>query len=227
MIIIMSTPVGGDNKRHREERALEQFPEANESDALIPSPFEYLTRPYQATLQHPTLCSNCKMMKYLLNHVMTPERTVFFEQLVAVLDKLKDEQAECHSDEMGTTLVWNEETGKVWLTVRKFPYLSVNATVKTTQLWQAYMDDCESNGFTHSFYFDEDEDVCEFRVNNVAEMMLAAREMQTLNWFRLNWLQQKTDRRLVLAMGQHPRLGAGNPIATLDDGIVQAIAKLL
>ena len=158
---------------------------------------------------------------------MTPERTVFFEQLVAVLNELKDEKAECHSGEIGKTLVWNEETGKVWLTVRKFPYLSVNATVKTTPLWQAYMDDRERNGIRHCFYFDVCEHVCEFRVNSIAEMMVAARKMQTLNWFRLNWLQQKTDRRLVLAMGLHSRLGAGSPIARLEDGIVQAIAKLL
>lgn len=154
------------------------------------------------------------------------QETIFLA-LMEYLEELKDEKVECTPGDIGQTLEWTEETGKVKLTVRKLPFLSVNATVKTTPLWQEYMDNRLRNGIRPRFYFDEDEDVYEFRVNNVADVTAAAREMQYLNWLRLNWLQQKTDRRLVLAMGLHSRLGAGSPISNLEDGILQAIAKLL
>lgn len=159
-------------------------------------------------------------------HYAQLTQIAIYSQLVAVLDDLKDEKAECHSCEMGKTLVWTEETGKVWLSVRRFPYISVNATVKVTPLWQEYMEDRKRTGIA-GFFFDEEEDLCEFRVYTMGDRMAAAREMQILNHFRLNWRQIKEDRRLALAMGLHSRLGAGSPIALLEDCILQAIAKLL
>lgn len=167
------------------------------------------------------------MMAHLIAMATTPFSRTAFEQLLGVLEELKDEQATEHTCEIGKTLVWDEETGKVLLTVRKVPYLSVNVTVKTTPLWEEYMDDRERNGMHNRFYFDEFEDAFEFHVNGVDDLLCAAREMHHLNWLRLNWLQQKTNRRVVLAMGRHSRLGADSLLAELDDGILQIVASML
>ena len=51
--------------------------------------------------------------------------------------------------------------------------------------------------------------------------------MHHLNWLRRNWLQQKTDRRMVLAMGKHSRLGASSRLAVLDDNVLRVIASML
>lgn len=167
------------------------------------------------------------MMARLIALVTTPFSRTAFNELLGVLKELKDEQATEYSDKYGKTLVWDEETGKVLLTVRKFAYVSVNVTIKTTPLWEEYMDDRERNGIRTRFYFDQFEDVFEFRVKDFFDLVCAAREMRHLNWLRLNWLQQKTNRRVVLAMGRHSRLGADSLLAGLDDGILQIVASML
>jgi hypothetical protein len=157
----------------------------------------------------------------------TPFSQEAFTQLIAQLETLKDENAKEDSSRMGKTLSWNEKTGKVFLTVRNFPYLSVNVSVMTTPLWKEYMDSRELNSIENQFYFNEHEDAYEFHVNTPLDLICAIKEMRFLNWLRLNWLQQKTDRRTVLAMGAHPRLGVDSPLALLDAGILEAIAKQL
>ena len=169
-------------------------------------------------------------MLAFLNKLQTPPSPFSqeaFTQLIAQLETLKDENAKEYSSSMSKTLEWDEETGKVLLTVRNFPYLSVNVSVMTTPLWEEYMDDRDRNGIQNQFYFDDFEDAYEFHVNNPMDLLCAAREMRFLNWLRLNWLQQKTDRRTVLAMGVHSRLGAGSPLALLDAGILETIAQQL
>ena len=157
----------------------------------------------------------------------TPFSQEAFTKLIAQLETLKDENAKEYSSSMGKTLEWDEETGKVLLTVRNFPYLSVNVSVMTTPLWEEYMDSRELNSIEKQFYFDEFEDAYEFHVNTPLDLSCVVREMRFLNWLRLNWLRQKTDRRTVLAMGAHPRLGVDSPLALLDAGIFEVIAKQL
>ena len=167
-------------------------------------------------------------------HAMTTTRftRTAFAQLIDVLNTLKDEQAVEHSSEIGKTLVWDGETGDVKITVRSWPFLSVNVTVKTSPLWREYMDSRGENRdnqelIPNRFYFDDSEDVCEVRVHNVYQMMCAANEMEHLNRIRLDWPRQKNDRHTVLAMGTHHRLGADSPLAVLDDNVMQIIAQML
>ncbi len=115
------------------------------------------------------------MLARLIALVTTPFSQSAFTQLLGVLEELKDEQAAGHSCEVGRTLVWDQETGNVLLSVRRFPYLSVNVTVKTTPLWEEYMEDRERNGIRNRFYFDDFEDVFEFRVQNVGDLLCAER----------------------------------------------------
>jgi hypothetical protein len=167
-----------------------------------------------------------------LHAMTTPFTQTAFAQLIDVLNTLKDEQAAEHSSAIGKTLEWDEETGNVRITVRSWPYLCVNVTVKTSPLWREYMDSRGENRdnqelIPNRFYFDDSEDVCEVRVHNVHQMMCAAREMLHLNRIRLDWPKQKTDRHTALAMGTHPRLGADSPLAVLDANVMQIIAQML
>ena len=97
---------------------------------------------------------------------MTEFSEIAYTQLIHLLEDLKDEQAAMHSHRMGETLAWNDETGKVLLTVRNFPYLSVNVTVKTPQLWKRYTESRERMGIRNRFYFDEEESPDEMPVRN-------------------------------------------------------------
>ena len=167
-----------------------------------------------------------------LHAMTTPFTQTAFAQLIDVLNTLKDEQAAEHSSAIGKTLEWDEETGNVRITVRSWPYLCVNVTVKTSPLWREYMDNRgeyrdSQELIPNRFYFDDAEDVCEVRVHNVHQMMCAAREMLHLNRIRLDWPKQKTDRHTALAMGTHPRLGADSPLAVLDANVMQIIAQML
>ena len=159
----------------------------------------------------------------------TPFSREAFTQLIAQLETLKDENAKENSSSMGKTLEWDEETGKVLLTVRNFPYLSVNVSVMTTPLWEEYMDNRERQGlpYTDMFCYDGCEDTFIFRVDSQAKCDIALREIRVLNSVRLNWCQLKTDRHLVLAMGAHTRLGAASPLALLDADTREAIAHMM
>ena len=167
------------------------------------------------------------MLSRLIAMVTTPFSQQAYTQLLGVLAELKDDQAVEHSGGVGRTLVWDDETGKVLLTVRRFPFLSVNVTVKTPPLWMEYMEDRDRNGIRNRFYFDDFEDVFEFRVQNVADLICAANEMHYLNWVRLNWFRLKTERRMALAMGKHSRLGAGSQLAQMHDNVLQVIGLLI
>ena len=160
------------------------------------------------------------------------EQATLFAQLVAILDGLNnsDEKNLYNSWENGTTVVWTDEEGlgQIQLTVWNYPgYLCVRSHVQVTPVWQEYMTDRERNNINSGFCFDEEEGDSEFGVNNEADATMAIREMQRLNWIRLNWRQQ-IERRLVLAMGMHSRLGEKSKIALIpEDKIVEIIGKLI
>jgi hypothetical protein len=158
---------------------------------------------------------------------MTEHSEILLIQLIRVLEDLKDEQAVMHSHRMGKTLAWNDDTGKVLLTIRNSTYLSVNVTVKTSQLWKRYNESRERMGIRHRFYFDEEERPDEVPVRNDIDLIQVGTEMRFLNDLRRNWFKQLADRRMALAMGAHSRLGADSQLLALDGNVLNLIGMLL
>ncbi len=155
--------------------------------------------------------------------IMTEYSDIQFIQLSNVLKGLKDERAAMHSHRMGKTLAWNDETGKVLLTVRNFPSLAVNVKVETTLLWKEYMD--SRKHIRNRFYFDDENHAHEVPVRNSDDVICVSMEMRYLDWLRLNLF--KEPRRMALAMGAHSRLGADSQLLALDGNVLNLIGMLL
>ncbi len=170
------------------------------------------------------------MFMYVFQHRTAQFQQTALTQLIKVLDELKDEKVTEQSFFLGKRLAWKDETGEVVLTVCNMPFLdhlSVHATVNVAPLREQYMEDRELNGISKRFYFDDYEQFFEFPVQNVYDLLRAMQEMRYLNWLRLNWTQQKTDRQMLLAMGAHSRLGAESQLAVLDENVLNMIGLML
>ena len=114
----------------------------------------------------------------------------------------------------------------VYINVSNFP-AKVEVQVCSIHIREEYDAARTVDGINHRFYIDKNTGLDTFMVYNDRDLAVVKKEMCFLNFVRLNWRQMRTDRRTVLAMGVHPRLGAGSPLALLDADILETIAQQL